>query len=154
MAALDAALDALREVGTPVISSFLTTIAAFLPLALLPGFLGGIMRVVPIAVTAALLAALIEALWMLPAHITALGPVLASPSRFQATRTQASRWLQVRYTRLLLGCLRHPGRAFFPALLAFSIAGAAADLGLGCCRFFSKGTNTFVFGAGQVSAGH
>ncbi|MCX7093445.1 MAG: efflux RND transporter permease subunit [Methylobacter sp.] len=138
MAALDAALDALHEVGTPVISSFLTTIAAFLPLALLPGFLGGIMRVVPIAVTAALLAALIEALWMLPAHIAALAPVLASPSRFQAARIQASRWLQVRYTRLLLSCLRHPGRAFFPALLAFSIAGAALTWGWVVVDFFPK----------------
>ncbi len=138
MAALDAALDALGEVGTPVISSFLTTIAAFLPLALLPGFLGGIMRVVPIAVTAALLAALIEALWMLPAHIAALGPVLASPSRFQSTRTQASHCLRVRYTRLLLGCLRHPGRAFFPALLAFGIAGAALMWSWVAVDFFPK----------------
>lgn len=137
-AALDAALDALREVGMPVVSSFLTTIAAFLPLALLPGFLGGIMRVVPIAVTAALLAALIEALWMLPAHIAALGPVLAHPSRFQATRIRANQWLRVRYTRLLLGCMRHPGRAFFPALLAFSIAGAALVWGWVVVDFFPK----------------
>ena len=138
MAALDATLDALHEVGTPVISSFLTTIAAFLPLALLPGFLGGIMRVVPIAVTAALLAALIEALWMLPTHITALGSALARPSHLQATRTHANHWLRVRYTRLLLSCLRHPMRAFLPALLAFSIVGAALLWGWVAVDFFPK----------------
>ncbi len=138
MAALDAALDALREVGTPVVSSFLTTIAAFLPLALLPGFLGGIMRVVPIAVTAALLAALIEALWMLPAHVAALGSALARPSRMQAARAQASQRLRLRYTRLLLGCLRRPARAFFPALLAFSVAGAALIWGWVVVDFFPK----------------
>lgn len=138
MAALDAALDALHEVGTPVVSSFLTTIAAFLPLALLPGFLGGIMRVVPIAVTAALLAALIEALWMLPAHVTALGSMLSGASRFQTVRVRASHCLQIRYSRLLLSCLRRPARAFIPALLAFSIAGAALAWDWVVVDFFPK----------------
>jgi len=40
MQALDAALDSIREFGLPVLAAVATTIAAFLPLMLLPGIVG------------------------------------------------------------------------------------------------------------------
>ncbi len=51
---LRAAVEGLREVAAPVASSVLTTMAAFLPLMLLPGILGDFMRVIPLVVTLAL----------------------------------------------------------------------------------------------------
>jgi multidrug efflux pump subunit AcrB len=67
--ALQAALDSLREVGAPVTAGVLTTMAAFLPLMLLPGILGKFMFVIPFVVTLGLAISLIEAFWILPAHV-------------------------------------------------------------------------------------
>ncbi|MEN8176855.1 MAG: efflux RND transporter permease subunit, partial [Pseudomonadota bacterium] len=70
MDAMQASLEALREVATPVTTAVFTTIAAFGPLMLLPGILGDFMGVVPMVVVTALLISLVEAFWMLPAHVT------------------------------------------------------------------------------------
>src|SRR5690606_29891174 len=64
--AQSACVSAVRSVGVPVLASVLTTIAAFLPLMLLPGIVGQFMQVVPFVVTIALLVSLVEAYWMLP----------------------------------------------------------------------------------------
>lgn len=64
----EAAIDGTAEVMGPVFSATLTTIAAFLPLALLPGIMGKFLRVVPIVVSLALTASLIEAFVILPSH--------------------------------------------------------------------------------------
>ena len=61
-----AVIDGLLEVIGPVTASVLTTMAAFLPLMLLPGILGQFMMVIPLVVTIALAISLIEAFWMLP----------------------------------------------------------------------------------------
>ncbi|TDR20366.1 efflux RND transporter permease subunit [Marinicella litoralis] len=67
--ALTAALESLREVGAPVTAGVLTTMAAFLPLMLLPGILGAFMFVIPFVVTLGLAISLIEAFWILPSHV-------------------------------------------------------------------------------------
>src|SRR5690606_27713433 len=54
-APLRAVPGAVREVGAPVVAAVLTTIAAFLPLMLLPGIVGKFMFVVPFVVSVALL---------------------------------------------------------------------------------------------------
>ncbi|MCP4603094.1 MAG: efflux RND transporter permease subunit [Proteobacteria bacterium] len=64
----DAAIDGAREVMTPVFSATATTIAAFLPLALLPGIMGKFLRVIPITVCLALVASMVEAFVILPSH--------------------------------------------------------------------------------------
>ena len=64
-----AALLGTKEVMWPVVSTVLTTIAAFLPLLLMSGVFGRIMSVIPKVVVAALVASLIEALVILPSHV-------------------------------------------------------------------------------------
>jgi multidrug efflux pump subunit AcrB len=64
-----AVMDGMREVTAPVLSATATTIAAFLPLMLMPGIIGAFLKVVPIVVTMALIASLVEALIILPSHI-------------------------------------------------------------------------------------
>lgn len=64
-----AAIDGTHEVLWPVITSSMTTIAAFLPLALLEGVIGQFMRIVPIVVTMALVASLAECFLLLPGHV-------------------------------------------------------------------------------------
>ena len=65
-----AAVLGTREVIRPVLSSAATTIAAFLPLMLLPGIIGDFMRIIPIVVSLALVASLFESFVILPAHIS------------------------------------------------------------------------------------
>lgn len=107
--AMSASLAALREVAAPVTAAVLTTMAAFGPLMLLPGILGDFMRVVPTVVVAALAISLLEAFWMLPAHVIAAGVSFDRPSRVHRYRVRATHWLQVRYVRLLVRLLRRRG---------------------------------------------
>jgi multidrug efflux pump subunit AcrB len=107
MDAMNASLDAIREVGAPVTAAVLTTIAAFGPLILLPGILGDFMRVVPTVVIIALAVSLVEAFWMLPAHVIAAGVHFRRPGRVQRLRVRLTHWIQIKYVRLLVRALRH-----------------------------------------------
>ncbi|MGD8958032.1 MAG: efflux RND transporter permease subunit, partial [Chromatiaceae bacterium] len=84
--AIQASIESLREVGAPVTAAVLTTMAAFAPLILMPGILGDFMRVVPTVVVVALAISLLEAFWMLPAHVVAAGVSFERPSRVHRLR--------------------------------------------------------------------
>ena len=123
---MHAVIESLREVFAPVTTSVLTTIAAFLPLVLLPGILGDFMRVVPLVVTFALLISLFEAYWMLPAHVLALKVSFADPGPAQKKREEITHWIRLRYTRLLLKALRYPLLSL--GIILFVLGLAAATL--------------------------
>jgi len=67
---LQAAIEGTQQVAVPVVFAVLTTVAAFLPLAGVPGVMGDVMRIVPIVVIATLIFSLVEALFVLPAHLS------------------------------------------------------------------------------------
>jgi len=81
--AMQAAIDSLKEVFTPVTASVSTTMAAFLPLMLLPGIVGKFMFVVPFVVSVALAISLLEAYWMLPVHISMVNLGQEHRSKYQ-----------------------------------------------------------------------
>lgn len=62
----DSALLAIKTYKTPLISSTLTTIAAFVPMALMPGIMGEYMSHIPRTVTITLFASLFVATFLLP----------------------------------------------------------------------------------------
>ncbi|MCO5165116.1 MAG: efflux RND transporter permease subunit [Planctomycetes bacterium] len=66
---LEAAVAGVSEVAWPVVTSVTTTALAFLPLAFLEGTIGKFTRIMPVAVVACLIASLVEALLILPAHL-------------------------------------------------------------------------------------
>ena len=105
---VQAAVLALKEVGIPVATAVMTTIAAFLPLILLPGVLGDFMRVVPIVVSVALLISLLEAFWMLPCHIIESAGSMRYRQRGAQLRDRFTARLRNLYTRILIRTLRHP----------------------------------------------
>jgi multidrug efflux pump subunit AcrB len=119
---LNAATESLREVFAPVTTSVMTTMAAFLPLMLLPGILGEFMKVIPIVVTLALAISLLEAYWMLPAHVIAAKLNFTKISRQQKTREAVTHWIRIKYTRLLLKALRYPISSIITVLFIFSLA--------------------------------
>lgn len=117
--ALDAAVDGLREVAGPVTAAVSTTIAAFLPLMLLPGILGKFMFVIPFVVTVGLAVSLIEAFWILPSHVIAG----SQPVRNYRPDTHwRSRWthkLRIKYTLALAFVMRRPAAMLAVAILLF-----------------------------------
>ena len=70
---LQAAVDGALEVGTPVVFSVLTSVAAFMPLLFVEGMMGKIMSVIPVIVISVLLLSLVESLLILPAHLSSTG---------------------------------------------------------------------------------
>ncbi|MCK7592560.1 efflux RND transporter permease subunit [Pseudomarimonas salicorniae] len=137
MPALQASLESLREVGLPVLAAVATTMAAFLPLMLLPGIVGKFMFVIPFVVSVGLAVSLIEAMWMLPAHVSALGPRALRTSRSQAWRARFTHRVRVLYTRALIHVMRQPRRYLGIALALFLGALAAVAAGAVRMQFFA-----------------
>ncbi|MBI9107597.1 MAG: efflux RND transporter permease subunit [Spirochaetales bacterium] len=64
----DAAVKGVNQVVVPIIAATATTIAAFLPLMILPGTIGKFLRVIPLTVSIALVASTFEAVFFIPSH--------------------------------------------------------------------------------------
>lgn len=67
---VQAVLDGTKEVLSPVFVAVLTTIAAFAPLALVGGVTGRVMRILPLVVIFCLVGSLVEAIVVLPGHLS------------------------------------------------------------------------------------
>jgi multidrug efflux pump subunit AcrB len=131
-----AALGAVREVFAPVTSSVLTTMAAFLPLMLLPGIVGKFMFVIPFVVTLGLAISLIEAYWMLPAHMAMVAPK-AGDGHLNTWRDRFNHFLRVKYSRWLLWVMRRPTRSLLIAVALMMGALTAVGAGLVRIQFFA-----------------
>jgi multidrug efflux pump subunit AcrB len=145
MAALTASIEALREVAQPVTTAVLTTIAAFLPLMLLPGILGKFMKVVPMVVTIALLLSLIEAFWMLPSHVSTMGGDLSKPSRIQRFRTRLMHWIRHHYAIVLIHVLRWPRVTLSFVAILFMLAVGIITAKMIKIDFFAADTLRIIY---------
>ncbi len=134
----DAAIDGTEEVTSPVFSAIATTIAAFLPLMLMPGIMGKWLRIVPIVVSLALAASLFEALFILPSHFAGW------PGRGKAEPRPTPGWLinlTDAYTSGLRFVMRF--RYVFLGLILILLAGATAMIPLlGVKMFQGEEINT------------
>ena len=117
-----ACIDSLKEVAAPVTTAVLTTMSAFLPLMLMPGIMGKFLMVVPMVVSIALAISLIEAFWMLPAHIIASNTEFNKPTKMHLWRKKFTHRLQITYIKALLKVMRYPVRALVMISLAFVLA--------------------------------
>ncbi|AKS42576.1 efflux RND transporter permease subunit [Wenzhouxiangella marina] len=136
-APMSAAVSALREVGVPLTASVLTTIAAFLPLMLLPGIVGKFMFVVPFVVTVGLLISLIQAFWILPTQMvhSQTRPMAEDPKHW---RVRFNRSVRRGYVRALVRVMRRPLPYMGLAGLAFVLALLAVGLGKVRTEFFAQ----------------
>lgn len=114
-----AAVVGTREVFWPVVSSTLTSWAAFLPLLLMEGVLGDFFAIIPKVVVASLTASLIEAMFILPSHMADFGRLSrlktedSGPPKTRLQRTGAR--LMSAYERALRWSLQHRGTVVFAA---------------------------------------
>jgi multidrug efflux pump subunit AcrB len=116
----EAARVGTNQVFMPVVASTLTTIAAFIPMLMMPGTMGKFMSVIPLVVSFALLASLFEALVVLPSHMAEF--VRIKPSG-NPTRDPNRHWFRrvvAVYARLLESILRWR-YVFIMAVLCFSV---------------------------------
>ena len=66
---IDAAVDGIKEVFFPVLTTVLTTMLAFGPMFFMSGLMGKFIYIIPLVITFALVISLIEACFFLPSHI-------------------------------------------------------------------------------------
>ena len=151
--AREAVIGGVAEVGLPVLSSVLTTVAAFLPLMLLPGILGKFMFIVPFVVTVGLLVSLAEAFWILPTHVLALGMQPVRRTRAQVLRERLTHWLRVKYARALVAVLRRRRLAALALLLLVGGAGGAVATGLVKVQFFAFDSMRLFYVSVDMPAG-
>lgn len=134
---MEAAFEGVKEVWAPVLAAVLTTLAAFLPLMLLPGIVGKFMFVIPFVVTIALLVSLVEAYWMMPNHMIAIRLNSTQPTRQQRWRTRFNFKVRLYYTRCLTWAMRRARWMIGLLVLLFLLSVAAAASGLVRIQFFA-----------------
>ena len=111
-----AAVVGTQEVFWPVVSSTLTSWAAFLPLLLMEGILGQFFAIIPKVVVAALAASLIEAMFILPSHMADFGKLRAHKGVSERPKTRFERAkgrITVAYEKILRWSLQHRASVVF-----------------------------------------
>ncbi|MGF1445882.1 MAG: efflux RND transporter permease subunit [Pikeienuella sp.] len=123
MSRLEAAIQGARDIATPLAFSILTNIAAFLPLALVPGGYGKFFIWIPVVVATAFILSWIEALFVLPAHLAHTRP--RDPER----RPNLLERVQTRVSGVLAFVIEHLYRPALRIALSWRYATVAAMVG-------------------------
>ncbi len=84
MSRRQAAIEGVKGIAMPVTFSVLTSVAAFMPLFLVPGTSGKFFGVIPAIVVCVLMISLVESLFVLPAHLGHRGTLMQGLYRFFA----------------------------------------------------------------------
>jgi len=125
MSGLESAIKGVKEMAAPVTMAVLTTVFAFLPLLYIVGIMGKFLRVIPIVVISVLMVSLVEALLILPAHL--------SSSR-SSTKIRVFRFIdriQIWTERKLMAFVNGP----FAGIVIRSVKWRYVTLAIGCAIF-------------------
>ena len=115
------AVEGAHQVVKPVVFAVLTTAAAFMPLAFVPGLTGKFFRVLPLVIVPCLLFSLVESFCILPAHL----------ARMPAGRERRRRgWLQERTARGVAWCIESCYQPALAAALRWRYVTAAAGVSM------------------------
>lgn len=125
-----AIIDGTAEVMLPVISSMITTVLAFIPMLIMTGSTGEFFSIIPKTVSYALLASLLEAMFILPIHIFDWGPKYAGSmmpiedeeAPFAHLKSGIFAHLWRVYRRAVLWVLEHKTISFIAINVAFITA--------------------------------
>lgn len=101
---LQAAEGGARRMLAPVMASSLTTVTAFLPLIIISGIIGHILREIPLVVICALIASLVESFLILPGHLrqSFLTMHHQQPSRIRQALENGFEWFKNQLFRPLV----------------------------------------------------
>lgn len=126
---MTAAIKGTQDIAAPVTFTILTTIVAFIPVMFMPGTTGKFWWPFPVVVIVVLVLSLIEALFILPAH---LAHSSKKPSRMgnalhqrqQKVAKKFDNFIQTRYRPLVDYCLKARYITISAALSCLLVAGA------------------------------
>jgi len=136
---MSAAIKGAREISTPVTFSIITTIVAFVPLLFMPGTTGKFWAPLPAVVIIVLAISLLEALYILPAHLahSSSQPHTGFGRRIhgwqQSFSHAFSRFVDTHYRHLLDLCLRHRYISLSTAIAIFVVVagyGTSGHMGM------------------------
>lgn len=123
-AGMEAAVTAAREVNSAIVASTSTNLAAIIPFLFIGGLVGLLFRELIFTISAAMVAAMIVALAVVPA-LGARVPVRAGQGRVRRGIDAVVLWLQHRYERLLGAVLAHRSLQF--GIVGVLLAGLLAS---------------------------
>jgi multidrug efflux pump subunit AcrB len=121
---LEAATTAAHKMASPVVSSSLTTIAAFMPLLLLSDLIGDVLFSVPLVVIIVILCSLLEAFLILPGHLhhALKKPFKPAPAWRERFEQRFNHFREVTYLNALKYCLHHRAMTFASTFCLFLFA--------------------------------
>ncbi|MBU0480426.1 MAG: efflux RND transporter permease subunit [Proteobacteria bacterium] len=115
-------IDGTAEVFLPVVSATLTTCAAFLPMLIMTGSTGDFFAIIPKAISFALLASLVECLFILPIHYLDYGPRPDADESDKAEENMVMRLCRQLFDRLLRTSLKYRFTTMGLLFIAFVVA--------------------------------
>ncbi len=137
---LEAAFKGARDIAGPVTFSILTNIVAFIPLMFVPGEMGNFWWPIPAVVITVLAISLLEALFVLPAH---LGHSSAESS------TVVGKWVhhwQQKFASWFHGAVKH----YFRPFLEFSVANRYVTLSIALVLLAGVGSYAWSSHMGMI----
>ncbi|MCX4239830.1 efflux RND transporter permease subunit [Paraliomyxa miuraensis] len=120
---VQATLDGAKEVILPVTVAVLTTILAFVPLTMVGGTMGRVMKILPLVVIFCLIGSMFEAIFILPGHIADY----ATEDAKDGYTARLARRMQAVYRPLLRACIRHRFLTVVLVIAAFVGVGRLAS---------------------------
>ena len=152
----DAAENGAMRMLAPVMSSSLTTIAAFFPLLLVGGTIGNILFDIPLIVLCVITASVIESFFVLPGHLNhaftkmAQQPISKRRRRFEDA---FERFRDGRFRRAVSWSIDHPGIVFSAAIASFIVAIGLVVGGRVPFQFFPSTEGTILYAQVNFAAG-
>ncbi|MDP8265884.1 MAG: efflux RND transporter permease subunit [Candidatus Aceula meridiana] len=157
MPAREAAIRGTSEVIAPVTATILTTIAAFAPLMFMKDIMGKFIKQIPIVVMVALVASLLEAFIILPAHLSGLLEKFKHHNSHQnkegIVKKKEKKWfknLVAFYTRILNGALDRRYIVLTGLVITFIVVCMSAAMYMKIILFSGEGIEYFYVRAEAV----
>ncbi len=123
MNTLEAAIKSPLQFWLPISATAMTTIAAFLPMLVTRGLMGEVVKYIPIVVTCALVASLLESFFLLPMRLEFIGRYFTPPKDKQGEIKRD--WfyrLSLKFEKMMNICVRrrYLTLTFFVLVISFS----------------------------------
>ncbi len=121
---LDAAVHGAERMWVPVVTSSLTTLAAFLPLLIIGGIMGDIILALPTVLLCVIIASLVECFAVLPGHLrgSLSAPAKPMPEWRQRFNAGFRKFRDTTFTRWVTAALNNPGATVLTAVAGFFVA--------------------------------
>ena len=150
----EAAERGARRMFAPVMASSLTTIAAFVPLLMVGGFIGHLMFQIPLVAICVIVASLVECFLILPGHLRAHFPPRDRRGRTRGAMERAGARLKERVFRpMVRGALAAPATVVALGLAMLIVAAGLVQGGHLRFHFFPAPETSFISAKAQFAAG-